>query len=360
VRDFASYMRAGAIVEEVFAVNPLHPGAAHYLIHSYDDPVHAPLGLRAARVYAQIAPAASHAQHMISHIFVALGRWDESVESNIQAFSVSEERAQRKGLSVDSLNFHALQWLAYSYLQLGRYNEAREQLSKIVEYAQESGSTRARWYQAVMDATWIVDTEGLGASTGPELSTLPLNGKAQSLFAAGHAAYVAGNPALANEAYRRLRDALEVAHPKPTGEQPDIYTAVSKGEILVARVLERSLGGLVTLREGREQEALEMFEEATALESERPLAFGPPSIVKPSHELYGEVLLALDRPDLARQQFEKALERAPGRSLSLAGLVRAAHAAGDEAVKAKACKELESIYAAADDSVGPPAICSGP
>ena len=78
-------MRAAAVAEEVFAKNPLHPGAAHYLIHSYDDPIHAPLGLRAARIYAEVAPAASHAQHMISHIYVALGHWEESVDANVKS-----------------------------------------------------------------------------------------------------------------------------------------------------------------------------------------------------------------------------------------------------------------------------------
>src|SRR4029079_12247717 len=81
-RDFAAYMKAAAIAEEVFQKNPLHPGAVHYLIHSYDDPVHAPLGLRAARVYAKIAPAATHALHMPSHIFLALGMWPETASCN--------------------------------------------------------------------------------------------------------------------------------------------------------------------------------------------------------------------------------------------------------------------------------------
>ena len=127
-RDFSVFMRAGAIVEEVFAVNPRHPGAAHYLIHSYDDPVHAPLGLRAARVYAEIAPAASHAQHMISHIFVAMGDWENSVESNVKAWNVSVERAKRKNLDADAQNYHAHYWLMYSYLQLGQYEEALAKL----------------------------------------------------------------------------------------------------------------------------------------------------------------------------------------------------------------------------------------
>ncbi|MEM7588448.1 MAG: hypothetical protein AAF560_33980, partial [Acidobacteriota bacterium] len=81
-RDIPRYMQAAAVAEEVFSKNPQHPGAAHYLIHSYDDPVHAPLGLRAARVYADIAPAATHALHMPSHIFLALGMWPETATSN--------------------------------------------------------------------------------------------------------------------------------------------------------------------------------------------------------------------------------------------------------------------------------------
>ena len=79
-RDFAIYMRAAAILEPLFPSHPKHPGIAHYLIHSYDDPIHAPLGLRAAREYSKIAPDAAHAQHMCSHIFVALGMWDAVVD----------------------------------------------------------------------------------------------------------------------------------------------------------------------------------------------------------------------------------------------------------------------------------------
>src|SRR5206468_1081313 len=82
VRDTTTYLRAAAIVEQVFRENPNHPGAAHLLIHCYDDPVHAPLGLPAARAYSKIAPDAAHAQHMTTHIFVALGMWDDVVSQN--------------------------------------------------------------------------------------------------------------------------------------------------------------------------------------------------------------------------------------------------------------------------------------
>ena len=80
-RDFATYMRSAALLEEVYPDNPWHPGVLHYLIHCYDDPIHAPLGLRAARTYAKVAPAAAHAQHMTSHIFVAMGMWNDVVKA---------------------------------------------------------------------------------------------------------------------------------------------------------------------------------------------------------------------------------------------------------------------------------------
>ncbi len=136
-RDHRNYMRAASVAEEVFARNPEHPGGVHYLIHSYDDPIHAPLGLRAARVYAGIAPTASHAQHMISHIYVALGRWDESSTANETAWSVSQERVKQKGLGMGQLDFHSFSWLHYSYLQQGRYREAEEML-KVVETASQA------------------------------------------------------------------------------------------------------------------------------------------------------------------------------------------------------------------------------
>src|SRR5207247_4887324 len=87
-RDFAIYMQSAAILEPLFPSHPNHPGIAHYLIHSYDDPVHAPLGLRAARAYSKIAPSAGHAQHMCSHIFVAMGMWEDVVTANEAAIRV--------------------------------------------------------------------------------------------------------------------------------------------------------------------------------------------------------------------------------------------------------------------------------
>ena len=113
-RDFSIYMRAAALVEQVYAKNPQHPGAAHYLIHAYDDPVHAPLGLRYADAYSKIAPSASHALHMPSHIYVAMGMWDEAAAINERSVKAADARREAKKLDVDQRGFHALLWLVYS------------------------------------------------------------------------------------------------------------------------------------------------------------------------------------------------------------------------------------------------------
>jgi tetratricopeptide (TPR) repeat protein len=358
VRDFGIYMRAGAVAEEVFAANPRHPGAAHYLIHSYDDPVHAPLGLRAARVYARIAPAASHARHMISHIYVALGRWLESVDANVKSFEVSSERRARKDLEVDALNYHALHWLMYSYLQLGRFDEARAALDRMTAYARESGSPRALWHHAAMRASFIVETGGRPAPPEMRPDETQVAGAAADLFASGYAAALKGDLEAAARAASRIGARHDGAAAGHLCGQSGGYSDTSKQDLAAASVLRTSLRALIAIESGAVEEGLALFEEATAAEAGMPLDFGPPIIVKPSHELYGEVLLRLDRPGDARRQFETALMRAPLRSLSLAGLARAAQAAGDAPAAARACGDLAGIYSGADDAVRPPAPCA--
>src|SRR6266508_1834151 len=182
-RDFPTYMKAAAIAEEVFAKNPLHPGAVHYLIHSYDDPIHAPLGMRAARVYAKIAPAAGHALHMPSHIFFASGMWEEAAASNEAAWKASLDRAERKKLGPDEHNYHALFWLEYAYLQMGRYADARRVLSTMEEDAGKSGSDRAKSHRAMMRAAYVVETRRFDVDVARALSQDGERGVA--LFAEG-------------------------------------------------------------------------------------------------------------------------------------------------------------------------------
>src|SRR5215831_7391036 len=123
-RDFATYMRAAAVLEEVFPQNPRHPGVVHYLIHCYDDSVHAPLGLRAARIYSKIAPEAGHAQHMTSHIFLSLGMWDDVVKANETAMGIVNRVREKTGKPA-AMCGHYNEWLEYGYLQQGRVADAR-------------------------------------------------------------------------------------------------------------------------------------------------------------------------------------------------------------------------------------------
>ncbi len=115
-RDFATYMRAAAVLEEVFPQHPRHPGVVHYLIHCYDDSVHAPLGLRAARIYSKVAPEAAHAQHMTSHIFLSLGMWDDEVKANETAMAVVN-RAREKAGRPHAMCGHYNEWLELRSLQ---------------------------------------------------------------------------------------------------------------------------------------------------------------------------------------------------------------------------------------------------
>src|SRR5205085_4761294 len=127
-RDTATYMRAAALLEDVFPTHPNHPGVLHYLIHSYDDPVHAPLGMRAARLYGAVAPEADHALHMTSHIFVAMGMWDEVIDANVRAMKVLNARRTAAG-KTDAHCGHYTTWLQYALLQKHRVEEAGKMLT---------------------------------------------------------------------------------------------------------------------------------------------------------------------------------------------------------------------------------------
>ena len=127
-KDFERQAQAAKLFEEVYARSPDHPGVLHYLIHAYDDPVHAEQGLEAARRYAKAAAAVPHALHMPSHIFTRLGYWDESAATNERAWQASESDLKRAGEPGTLRDFHSLNYLQYAYLQLGRYRDARRTL----------------------------------------------------------------------------------------------------------------------------------------------------------------------------------------------------------------------------------------
>ena len=149
-------MRAAATAQVVFDRNPGHPGAAHYVIHPFDDPVHAPLGLEAANAYADIAPNAAHAQHMTSHIFVAMGLWEREVEANIRASDTEDAERAREGEEPNVCG-HYSSWLHYAHLQLGETAEA-EALMDRCHGGITTGADDSWGYFTSMRARHVADT----------------------------------------------------------------------------------------------------------------------------------------------------------------------------------------------------------
>ncbi|MEP0547164.1 MAG: hypothetical protein ABJF88_09535 [Rhodothermales bacterium] len=333
-RDFGIYMDAAAVAEEVFAANPEHPGAAHYLIHAYDDPIHAPLGLRPARVYDDLAPAASHALHMPSHIYFALGMWDEGAEMNERSYAAAAARAERRGEPLNGHGRHALHWLHYAYLQQGRYDDAAALIDRVDAMAATDETQRFAHLPVSLRAHYVVETGGQRVAV--ESGTMDHHSSSVLVgFTEGLAAYYRGDGVALQHALATVQAALAAED-----------TANRRTDPL--RILGLELEALVALDNGDADAARALLDEATDLEDTMPIDFGPPNPAKPSHELYGEVLLDLGEPADARYHFEETLARYPRRSRALLGLARAAMQSGDEATAAAVYAGLADIWHDAD------------
>ena len=338
---------AGAIALNVYQKNPDHPGAAHYIIHAFDDPEHAILALPAARRYAEIAPEAHHARHMPAHIFLQLGMWSEAAASNESAWAVSDAWVKRKGLPLSARDYHSLHWLTYVYLQQGRYKKAEELLPM------NRKDTAAR-YSPDVTAAVIVETErwDLTSKYFPEGETekgeieghasshnaaapMPPGQRSQSLptFIRGLAAAKNGSPETA-----RFIAELQTARK----QQGDAYPA--KG----AEIKELEVSAALAAKKQQYDEAIELMKRATSIEEEMSPPSGPPSLIKPSHELFGEILLEANRPKEAAVQFGTALLRQPNRARSLLGAARAAAKSGDTKTAVEAYSRLQRQWNQAD------------
>ena len=303
------YLDAASIVQDVFERNPDHPGAVHYLIHALDEPAHAHEALEAARVYASLAPAAPHARHMPSHIFMALGLWDDVIQANEKSWTASEQRRIRKGLSVAERSWHVAHWLMYALLQQGRVEEARPFLRMVEEDAERVRSGALQRYRAAMRATYIIETETWDVTgLDRDRSAVRLSAAMSELFAIGLSAFKAGHGEVAARVLDQFRRHTD-----------RVARTTTHGPV---KVMKNQLSAMKLLAEGNVNEGLALLRETAALEDTLPFSAGPVFPVKPTHELFGEVLLSLRKRDEARRQFTLALERAPNRRLSLAGLTR--------------------------------------
>ena len=353
--DTAVSLKAGGIAAAVLAKNPEHPGAAHYALHAFDDGEHAAMGLQAARIYARIAPASSHARHMPSHIFLPLGMWDEAVASDESAFAASVDRVKRLGLSMAQADFHSLGWLHYEYLQQGRFAKARE-LMRTVERAiaapHPPGQPAPPALPAPHDHVESEIGRGYGAmSLKSELASMkarlvieaadwaPMKGQARfdnidELFALGLASVPLNDRARADAALEHLTTASTTLPDRDARE--------------IAQIMAAELEGLMRLARNDRPGALASLARGAQLEARRPRPVARPYPIKPAGELYGEILTGTGNAAAAIVQFKAALVRTPKRAGALLGLARAASAAGQTKLGADSAREFLEVWRLAD------------
>jgi tetratricopeptide (TPR) repeat protein len=332
-RGFRRQARAASIALDVFADNPSHPGAAHFIIHSFDDPDHAILALPAARVYAGIAPAAAHALHMPSHIFLQLGMWQDVKNSNIDAYAAAMAVNAKYGLPEGREDFHTLSWLAYANLMLGQYGAAEKDLANALAAVDRNpGSDRVMSGYLDMRGRHMIESGQWEAISLPPIGTTE-GSHAEWVAVIGMSAAHRGDDNGARAAEARLRSLSEAAE--------------SAGNNYAARqyaVLEQEVAALRLLAADDADGAVAAARNAADMEREYlRVPSGPPKPMKPAGELYADVLLAAGRHDEAIAAYQQSLEWIPQRTPSMRGLAQAAAQAGDETIADEMNGRLRSM-----------------
>ena len=341
-KTYADRLKAGAILENLFAQEPSHPGLAHYIIHAYDVPALAGRALVAARRYAEIAPDAPHALHMPSHTFTRLGYWQESIDSNVAAAAA----ARRQGQTAEEL--HASDYETYAYLQTAQDGAAARIVSSLPEIASRfdpkavlvgAGPPAAGYFAlAAIPARYALERQDWqqAEQLAPRETPFPY-ADAITWFARGLGAARLGHDAAANEAataLRQIKDRLLQSNETYWARQVEIQaTAVEAWSALAA---------------GRKDEALRQMESAAELEDGTEKSAVTPGPLSPARELLGEMLLKMNEPGKALEQFEATLKKEPRRFRSLYGAAHAAQLSGNGDASQRYFRELLSVCAHSD------------
>ncbi len=337
-KDQATLLKAGAVAKEVLDLNPRHPGAAHYVIHAFDSPQQALRALEAARTYAEIAPASSHAVHMPSHIFFQLGMWDEAATTNRRAFQVSNDWVRRRGLGDGHLDYHAIEFLFYAHLQRGRHTAALDTL-RLLQRAFEGTDDwqwAGPWYYTRL-ASYALETGDW------EVFPEPLPAEAEDprvWYALGVHSARKGDLITARSWLDRLRVAV--------GEASE-----GSADHIRRRIASLELEALIAAVDGREEDAEHAATRAVILTGQLSPPNELPNPIHPVHELYGDVLLHLGRVARAAAQYDLALQVHPNRAPALLGRARAAARLGDHTVARDFYQQLLVQWGDADGDVGP-------
>jgi len=336
-KKYTNQLKAARTLEPIFTKQPDHPGVAHYLIHSYDYPPIATQGLDAAKRYSKIAPDATHAQHMPSHIFTRVGYWRDSVESNRQSARIDGDK------TVNSP--HAYDYMVYAQLQLVQDRAAAEVLAHARGVATKTDHIAAAYAYAAMPARIALErgawADAAKLTLDPGAEAYPWKKYPQSeavnAFARGVGAAMNGDAAAAQIEVVRLRALRDTATERKIGywaEQIDIQAEVVRG--LASCAAGKSDECVATLRAAADRE------DATEKHAVTP---GP---IVPAREVLAVVLLKDGKAVEALQGFESVLTREPNRYRAVAGAMQAAERAGDTKKAAAFAERMVDQTSAAD------------
>ena len=345
----AKQLQAAALLEKLWKKNPNHPGVTHYLIHSYDYPSLAERGLPAARSYGSIAPWVPHALHMPSHIFTRLGMWEESISANRSSADASRAYAAiRHRDATEAEELHALDYAVYSYLQEGEDARAKE----IVDFAATVRKTNPELeFSAAYALAAIPSRYALERNAWSEAATLPVPELPhwssfpfmEALIEYAHALGRAhtGDLEGASKAVDRMRQLRDA-----TSDPKFDYFKKQLDQQMQAA------SAWVTYGENKKEEAVTMLRRVADVEDilgKHPVS---PGALVPAREQLGDLLLALDRPKEAQQEFEAALKIYPGRFRGLYGAAQAAEQVGEKEKANQFYAKLIQQTAKADRSRG--------
>lgn len=326
-KTYTYQKKAAGIFNALLAKHPDHPGIAHYLIHSFDYPALAPLALNAAYAYSKIAPAAPHALHMPSHIFVRLGMWDETIASNLHSAAAARARAAQLHPGATPFDaLHAYDYLTYAYLQRGEDEKVRKLVEELVAVKTLEVENFAGYYAlAAIPARYAVERhrwDEAAALTVPPGFPWERYAYAEAMthFARALGAARSGHSEQAKADVQHLaalRQKLLDQHNTYWADQVDVQRRASEAWI--------------AWNEGRHDEALTGMRAAADLEDSMDKSPVTPGAIVPVRELLGEMLLDANRPADALEAFERSLTESPNRLNALTGAARAAQLSGDRA-----------------------------
>ena len=315
-KSYKNQKKAAAILNALYPGEPNHPGIVHYIIHTYDSPELASLGLEAARKYASVAPASAHAQHMPSHIFTRLGLWDECINSNRIAAASAKCYAENTGMKGHwDEELHALDYLVYAYLQKGDNNSAKQQWDYLNSFQDVFPvNFKVAYAFASIPSRYVLENKMWkeAAAILPHATIVPWENYPwqEGII---HFARLMGSVNIGNidSARNELKKLSELQN-KLT-EQKDLYKA---NQLQIQKTIGEAW---ILLKEGKNVEALKLMNSAADMEDKTEKHAVTPGAVLPARELLANMLLQVNKFTEALTMYEAVLKKQPNRFNALYG-----------------------------------------